>query len=75
MRTADLISELIVDRLGAGGASHLILLVAVRRALNATPFKGDLSAAVGSALRRLVQTGAVCHVEGIYSLGVARGAV
>ncbi len=68
MRTADLISELILERLGSGDASHLILLVAVRKALNTRPFKGDLSTAVGSALRRLVDAGTVTHDDGIYSV-------
>jgi hypothetical protein len=68
MRASDMISELIVERLGTGDASHLILLVAVRRALNTRPFKGDLSVAVGSALRRLVDSGAINHFDGIYSL-------
>jgi len=68
MRTADQIAELIVERLGAGGASQLILLVAVRKALNTTPFKGDLSAAVTSALRRLVDAGSVRQDDGVYSL-------
>jgi len=69
MRTADLIEGLIVERLGTGDASHLILLVSVRRALNTTPFKGDLSSAVASALRRLVDVGSILHDDGIYSLG------
>ena len=69
MRTAELIADLILQRLNAGGASQLILLVSVRKALNSTPVKGDLSAAVSSALRRLVDAGSVIHDDGIYALG------
>jgi hypothetical protein len=74
MRTSDMIAEMIVERLGTGDASHLIILVSVRKALNAKPFKGDLSTAVGSALRRLVDAGTINNYEGIYSL-VAAGDV
>ena len=70
MSTADLIADLVLERLGSGDASHLILLVSVRKALNMRPIKGDLSTAVTSALQRLVDNGSVTHEEGIYSLGV-----
>ena len=69
MRTAELIEDLILERLGSGDASHLILLVSVRRALNDRPFKGDLSTVVASALRRLVDDGSVTNDDGIYALG------
>jgi hypothetical protein len=68
VRTAELIADLIVQRLGNGGASHLILLVSVRKGLNSTPVRGDLSAAVASALRRLVEAGSVTDDDGVYSL-------
>jgi len=68
MRTSNMIADLVLERLGVGDASHLILIVSVRKALNSAPFKGDLSDAIAYALRRLVDAGTVVHVEGIYSL-------
>ena len=68
MHTSNMIADLVLERLGIGDASHLILIVSVRKALKSTPFKGDLSDAITYALRRLVGAGTVAHVEGIYSL-------
>jgi hypothetical protein len=68
MRTSNMIADLVLERLGVGDASHLILIVSVRKALNSTPFKGDLSDAIAYALRRLVGAGTVPHRGYLFSL-------
>ena len=62
------ISSLIVDQLSGGEREVLSLIVAVRRALGSEIVKGDLSARVRSALRKLVASEAVVDVDGRYSL-------
>jgi hypothetical protein len=72
----DRIKRLVLDQLAGGEKRLLVLLVAVRRSLNSTtPFKGDLSEAVGSALRKLVASRTVIETGGVYSLQTTESAV
>jgi hypothetical protein len=69
MAKSSRISSIVVDQLGARERGLLSLVVAVRRALGPFEFvNGDLSVAVQSALRPLVASGAVLHVDGMYVL-------
>ncbi len=63
------ISQLILDELAHGEMRLLVLVVAIRKGLDRSEgIKGDLSAAVKSALRKLVAAKAVTDVEGVYGL-------
>lgn len=69
MTTKQHICQLILDQLGEGDMGRLALLVGTRRALAGPPhFKGDLSAAVNSALRTLVASNEVVDIDGTYAL-------
>jgi len=60
---------MILDQLRLGERRVLSLTVAIRGLLSGSDgSKGDLSASVKSALRRLVVSGAVVDVDGMYSL-------
>lgn len=63
------INQMILDQLAVSERRILSLIVAVRKSLQTSDvFKGDLTAAVESALRRLVASQRVVEVGGIYSL-------
>jgi hypothetical protein len=63
------IQSLIVDQLAAREMEILSLVVAVRRTLNRSgSTKGDLSAMVKSALKKLVASNAIVETDGRYSL-------
>ncbi len=67
------IDQLILDRLAQGETRLLSLIVAIRRAQ--APYKGikgDLSATVKSALRKLISRNIVADDDGVYSLLTAR---
>ena len=69
------INALIVAQLARGEKRILGLIVTVRKALaydGGGGVKGDLSAMVKSALRRLVAAGTVVDVDGMYSLARVR---
>ena len=74
MRTTTVqISDLVLDQLARGEMRVLVLVVAVRKALGSTGhYKGDLTAAVTSALRKLVHVKAVVDEGGAYSLAPAK---
>jgi len=74
MRTAKVpISELIVDQLSHGEKRILVLVVALRKSLGgSTHVKGDLSAVVVTALRKLIASKMVVEHEGSYSLSDAQ---
>jgi hypothetical protein len=63
------IAPLILEKLGEGEKRSLTLVVAIRRSLGKSAFlKGDLSAVVNSALRKLIASKKVIEVDGVYSL-------
>lgn len=63
------VEQLIVKELAGGEMRVLSLTVAVRRAIHRTRvFKGDLSATVRTALRKLVASRQVVESDGMYSL-------
>jgi hypothetical protein len=63
------ISDMILSQLARGERRLLSLVVAIRGGLNESgAVKGDLSATVKSALRKLIASGAVLDVDGVYSL-------
>ena len=64
----DRIERLILDQLSRREMRLLALLVSLRKALNGTPFKGDLGRAVNAALRRLIASGTVQDTGGVFSL-------
>ncbi|MBC8107331.1 MAG: hypothetical protein H7Z14_12130 [Anaerolineae bacterium] len=67
--SASRINELILSQLAVGEKQVLSLVVAVRKALSRSEAaKGDLTAMVKSALRRLVASKEVIDVDGMYSL-------
>lgn len=70
MRTAKTpISSLILDQLAHGEMRILTLVVALRKSLGRSAhIKGDLSAHVDAALRKLVAAKVVTDSEGTYSL-------
>ena len=70
MRTVKLlIHQLIIDQLALGEMRMLVLVVALRKTLGQSGYiKGDLSAVVSVALRKLVATKVVKDCEGTYSL-------
>jgi hypothetical protein len=66
------ISDLVLDHLSRREMRVLSLVVAIRKGFEPTDiFKGDLTAMVKSALRKLVADRTVVDVGGIYTL--ARG--
>ena len=72
MGTPERIDGVILKQLARGEMRLLILLVSVRKALaGSAPFKGDLSKAVNTALRRLIASRTVTDTEGVYSLVAA----
>lgn len=72
MDTPERIDSIILRQLARGEMRLLSLLVSVRRALaGSAPFKGDLSKAVNTALRRLITSRAVTDTGGVYSLVAA----
>jgi len=74
MRTTPLqIKHMVLDQLGLGEMRPLVLLVAVRKAIDvSSSFSGDLSATVSVALRQLVTSNAVVDDDGVYSLSHAK---
>jgi hypothetical protein len=74
MRTTSVeISQLVLDQLSRGEMRLLVLVVGVRKALDVKKyFKGDLSAAVSTALRKLVLLKSVVDDDGAFSLAPAR---
>ena len=63
------IDEMILAQLAGGDRRILSLVVSIRNVLNRSgSVKGDLSAMVKSALRKLVAAGQVVDVDGVYSL-------
>ncbi len=63
------ISGLILDELSRHEMRHLVLVVAVRKALSpADRIKGDLSAMVRLSLRHLVSARTVVESDGVFSL-------
>jgi len=63
------IEGLILEQLSQHEMRVLTLLVAVRKSLSGpAPFKGDLSDAVASALRRLVASRSIIETGGVFSL-------
>lgn len=67
--SANRINQLILDQLAISERQVLSLVVAVRKALSRSEAaKGDLTAMVKSALRRLVASKEVIDVDGMYSL-------
>ena len=69
------ITPLILEKLGEGEKRSLTLVVAIRRSLGKSAFlKGDLSAVVNTALRKLVAAKKVIEVDGVYSLAHAEAA-
>ena len=63
------IQSLIVNQLAAREMEILSLVVAIRRTLNRSgSTKGDLSAMVKSALKKLVASNAIVETDGRYSL-------
>ena len=73
MATSETVDALILEQLGRGEMQILGLVVAVRRTLAQTKnTKGDLSAMVKAALKRLVESNAVVDADGRYSLSRAK---
>lgn len=73
MASSVLIRELIIEQLARGEKRLLSLVVAVRKALGESEkVKGDLSEIVRTALRGLVASKAVVHVDGVYVLSPPR---
>ena len=69
MATPDVIQALILEQLGRREMQILGLVVSIRRTLSQTEnTKGDLSAIVKAALKRLVACNAVVDDDGRYSL-------
>lgn len=69
------ITPLILEKLGEGEMRSLSLVVSIRRSLGQGAFlKGDLSAVVNTALRKLVASGKVVEMDGVYSLARAAAA-
>ncbi len=63
------IAPLILEKLAEGEKRSLALVVSIRRSLGRSAFlKGDLSAVVNSALRKLIAAKKVIEVDGVYSL-------
>ena len=63
------ITPLILEKLGEGEKRSLSLVVSIRKSLGQSAFlKGDLSAVVNSALRKLIASKQVIEVDGVYSL-------
>jgi hypothetical protein len=64
------INRLILDELAHGEMRSHRLVVAVRKAIRTwpVPFKGNLSAAVNTALRGLVNSKAIRDTDGTYTL-------
>lgn len=66
------INELILEHLSRREMRLLSLVVAIRKGfVISNGFKGDLTAAVKSALRKLVASKTVVDVEGMYSLSTS----
>ena len=68
------LSQLIIEHLEANPEMRILaLVVAMRRRLGKTPWKGDLSTSVLLALRKLICARIVVQTEEMYSLAaVAR---
>jgi hypothetical protein len=67
--SASRINQLILDQLAVSEKQVLSLVVAVRKSLDRSEAaKGDLTAMVKSALRRLIASKEVIDVDGMYSL-------
>ena len=65
------IGELVVEQLKTHPEMRVLsLVVAIRKRLGDSPWKGDLTTAVNSALRTLICSKTVVQVEGMYSLAV-----
>jgi len=65
----DTLRRLILDQLGHGEMRLLTLLVAIRKTFGPPAyFKGDLSAVVKSALRKLEASKIVVNTDGVYTL-------
>jgi len=70
MLTIDRFRIVILSVLAMGEKRLLSLVVAVRKQLQRNEiYRGDLTSAVKTTLRRLVANGEVREVDGIYSLG------
>ena len=62
-------SQMILDELAHGDRRLLSLTVAIRRTLNRSgTVKGSLTDMINSALRKLLATGQIEDVDGLYSL-------
>ena len=73
MASSETIDALILEQLGRREMEILSLVVAVRRTLSREGnTKGDLSAMVKAALKRLVARKAVVDADGRYSLSPAK---
>ncbi len=67
--TATLINDLIIERLTTSELRLLALTVSVRKGLSETTMvRGDLSATVRAALRRLEFSERVVETDGVYAL-------
>ena len=65
----DTLRRLILEQLGNGEMRLLTLLVAIRKTFGPPAhFKGDLSAVVKSALRKLEASHVVVNTDGVYTL-------
>jgi hypothetical protein len=63
------IEKLILDQLAHGEMRLLTMVVAIRRTQGRFEgMKGDLSATVKSALRKLINRNVVADADGVYSL-------
>jgi hypothetical protein len=70
------IAPLIIEKLAEGEKRSLTLVVSIRRSLGKSAFlKGDLSAVVNSALRKLIASKKVIEVDGVYSLAPVEASV
>jgi hypothetical protein len=69
MRTpSDTLSQLILKQLAGGEMRLLSLVVGIRRSLQGSVVKGDLSARVQGVLRTLIASKSVINEDGVYSL-------
>ncbi len=63
------ISPLILEELSHGEKRILSLVVSIRKVLARTEvFKGDLPAVVKLALRKLIASGTVYEIDGVYTI-------
>jgi hypothetical protein len=62
------LNQLILNKLAMGEMRLLVLVVNIRKSLGPCTIRGDLSAKVRSALRRLIALKCVVDSDGVYSL-------